>query len=140
MKPRFARATIATKTERTFNRYRTKVAKINQHHFSNILDANHKGSSNSQDSFPPPGSSSTSMDGYSGFQGGYPPGAAPGYNEPMQRSPSQTNSQSPHPGKISILSLLTQFLFAVFFVCWVNFSFPENFLQENCGIRLFHVE
>lgn len=39
------------------------------------------------------------MDGYSGFQGGYPPGSGPGYNEPMQRSPSQTNSQSPHSGK-----------------------------------------
>lgn len=65
------------------------------------VETNFKGSSNSQDSFPPPGSTPTSMDGYGGYPGGYPPGAGgPGYNEPpsMQRPPSQSNSQSPHSG------------------------------------------
>lgn len=42
------------------------------------------------------------MDGYGGYPGpggGYPPGAAPDYNNPqMQRPPSQNNTQSPHPG------------------------------------------
>ncbi|KAJ4446548.1 hypothetical protein ANN_13244 [Periplaneta americana] len=53
-------------------------------------------SSNSQDSFPAPGSSGTSMDGY-GY--GYPPGSTPDYNpQPMQRPASQTNAPSPHPG------------------------------------------
>lgn len=54
------------------------------------------GSSNSQDSFPAPGSSGTSMDGY-GY--GYPPGSTPDYSSPpMQRPASQTNAPSPHPG------------------------------------------
>ncbi|XP_037039675.1 trithorax group protein osa isoform X4 [Bradysia coprophila] len=62
-------------------------------------ETNFKGSSNSQDSFPPPGSASSSMDGYGGYPTGYPPNTGPGYNEPqMQRPPSQSNSQSPHPG------------------------------------------
>lgn len=63
------------------------------------------GSSNSQDSFPAPGSSGgASMDGYGGYPGGYPPGAggpAGEYNPSaaMQRPPSQSNqTQSPHPG------------------------------------------
>ncbi|XP_055677490.1 trithorax group protein osa isoform X4 [Lutzomyia longipalpis] len=57
------------------------------------------GSSNSQDSFPPPGSSGASMDGYSGYPSAYPQGSTPDYNSPpMQRPPSQTNAQSPHPG------------------------------------------
>ncbi|XP_063707562.1 trithorax group protein osa isoform X3 [Culicoides brevitarsis] len=65
------------------------------------------GSSNSQDSFPPPGSSGGSMDGYgTPYPGqtapaGYPPGGPPGpdYNQPpMQRPPSQTTPQSAHPG------------------------------------------
>lgn len=55
------------------------------------------GSSNSQDSFPPPGSSSTSMDGY-GSYGGYPPGSTPDYNATMQRPSSQANAPSPHAG------------------------------------------
>lgn len=66
---------------------------------SSVTETNFKGSSNSQDSFPPPGSASSSMDGYGGYPTGYPPNTGPGYNEPqMQRPPSQTNSQSPHPG------------------------------------------
>ncbi|KAJ3639831.1 hypothetical protein Zmor_003167 [Zophobas morio] len=52
------------------------------------------GSSNSQDSFPPPGSGGTSMDGY-GY--GYPPGGNPEYNPP-QRPSSQSNAPSPHGG------------------------------------------
>ncbi|XP_044741667.1 trithorax group protein osa isoform X3 [Chrysoperla carnea] len=55
------------------------------------------GSSNSQDSFPTPGSSGASMDGYGGY--GYPPGSQPDYNSPQmqQRPSSQTNAPSPHP-------------------------------------------
>lgn len=64
-----------------------------------VSDANHKGSSNSQDSFPPPGSSSTSMDSYVAYPAGYPPNSGQNYNENMQRSPSQTNQQPP-TGKI----------------------------------------
>nr|XP_015833025.1 PREDICTED: trithorax group protein osa isoform X2 [Tribolium castaneum] len=52
------------------------------------------GSSNSQDSFPPPGSGGTSMDGY-GY--GYPPAGNPEYN-PQQRPSSQSNAPSPHGG------------------------------------------
>lgn len=62
------------------------------------------GSSNSQDSFPPPGSGGASLDGYGGYPGQYPPtpaGQQPDYNaSPMQRPPSQSNAQSPHPGTI----------------------------------------
>ena len=54
------------------------------------------GSSNSQDSFPPPGSGGTSMDGY-GY--GYPPGGNPEYNPP-QRPSSQSNAPSPHGGEL----------------------------------------
>lgn len=59
------------------------------------------GSSNSQDSFPAPGSSGTSMDGYSNF--GYQPGPGSGstseYNSsPIQRPSSQSNATSPHTG------------------------------------------
>lgn len=44
-------------------------AKNNNSIILNVADANHKGgSSNSQDSFPPPGSSSTSMDSYGMYQ------------------------------------------------------------------------
>lgn len=65
-------------------------------------ETNFKGSSNSQDSFPPPGSTPTSMDGYGGYPSGYPPGTGPGYNEPsMQRPPSQNNAQTPHTGTYS---------------------------------------
>lgn len=69
------------------------------------------GSSNSQDSFPPPGSNPSSMDGYGGYPSGYPPGAGPGYNEPppMQRPPSQSNSQSPHSGT-------NHFIFVFYFI------------------------
>lgn len=58
------------------------------------------GSSNSQDSFPPPGSGGASMDGY----GNYPsqpyaqPPVAPGQPGEYQRPPSQSNAQqTPHP-------------------------------------------
>lgn len=76
-----------------------------------------KGSSNSQDSFPPPGSSGGSMDGYGPpYAGQPPPGtypmqpgqpvAGPEYNQPpMQRPPSQTTPQAPHPGKTLIFYL-----------------------------------
>lgn len=62
-----------------------------------VSDANHKGSSNSQDSFPAPGSSSTSMDGYNAYPAGYPPpsSAGPNYNETIQRPPSQATQQAP---------------------------------------------
>lgn len=57
------------------------------------------GSSNSQDSFPAPGSSGASLDGYGGYGSGYPLGSGPDYNSSnMSRPPSQTNSQIPHPG------------------------------------------
>lgn len=74
------------------------------------------GSSNSQDSFPAPGSSSASMDGYPGYPGGPggypPPGSTPDYNAPpMQRPPSQNTAQSPHPGKI--LKNFFSFIFLV---------------------------
>lgn len=67
--------------------------------FGNIL----AGSSNSQDSFPAPGSAAnTSMDGYPQYPGSYPggPGPQPDYGAAgqMQRPPSQSNAQSPHPG------------------------------------------
>lgn len=66
------------------------------------------GSSNSQDSFPAPGSGGGSMDGYAGYPGQqYPPTAAgqPDYVSPMQRPPSQTNAQTPHPtGKYKFYS------------------------------------
>lgn len=63
------------------------------------------GSSNSQDSFPPPGSGSGSMDGYGGY--GYPPGANPDYSGPPQRPSSQANAPSPHGGKKHPLYLCT---------------------------------
>lgn len=70
------------------------------------------GSSNSQDSFPPPGSSGASMDGYGGYPGGYPQGSTPDYNSPpMQRPPSQNNAQSPHPGNFFL-----HFLFNILFL------------------------
>ncbi|XP_051157885.1 trithorax group protein osa isoform X4 [Leptopilina boulardi] len=61
-----------------------------------------KGSSNSQDSFPAAGSSSTSMDGYGSYQGSYP-GGAPGvpggdYTPPPPRPPSQSSAPTPHQG------------------------------------------
>lgn len=61
------------------------------------------GSSNSQDSFPAPvGAANTSMDGYPAYPGNYP-GAGPqpdyGAAGQMPRPPSQSNAQSPHPGK-----------------------------------------
>uniref|UniRef100_A0A336MFS4 CSON000444 protein n=1 Tax=Culicoides sonorensis TaxID=179676 RepID=A0A336MFS4_CULSO len=65
------------------------------------------GSSNSQDSFPPPGSSGGSMDGYGTPYPGQPtpgtypgqPNAGPEFNQPpIQRPPSQTTAQSPHTG------------------------------------------
>ncbi|XP_026475128.1 trithorax group protein osa isoform X4 [Ctenocephalides felis] len=57
------------------------------------------GSSNSQDSFPAPGSSGASLDGYGGYGSSYPLGSGPDYNSSnMSRPPSQTNSQIPHPG------------------------------------------
>lgn len=62
----------------------------------NSTETNFKGSSNSQDSFPAPGSAGASLDGYGGYPGGYPAGPG-GYNE---RPPSQSNAQAgPHPGK-----------------------------------------
>ncbi|KAF5285273.1 hypothetical protein FQR65_LT13287 [Abscondita terminalis] len=57
------------------------------------------GSSNSQDSFPAPGSGGASMDGYGGY--GYPPGGNPDYNTPPQRPSSQANAPSPHGGTSS---------------------------------------
>lgn len=59
------------------------------------------GSSNSQDSFPAPGASNASMDGYNNYPAGYPPATATGeYNAAsnMPRPPSQNNPQNPHPG------------------------------------------
>lgn len=70
------------------------------------------GSSNSQDSFPAPGSGGGSMDGYTGYPGQqYPTAAAgqPDYTSAMQRPPSQTNAQTPHPAgktKFSVFHLL----------------------------------
>lgn len=49
------------------------------------------GSSNSQDSFPAPGSGSQSMDGYGSY--GYQPGGNQDFNGPSQRP-----SPSPHGG------------------------------------------
>lgn len=74
------------------------------------------GSSNSQDSFPPPGSSGGSMDGYgtpypgqtppTGYTG--QPGPGPEYNQPpMQRPPSQTTPQSAHPGNFTLFFIYT---------------------------------
>ncbi|XP_025834500.1 trithorax group protein osa isoform X2 [Agrilus planipennis] len=51
------------------------------------------GSSNSQDSFPPPGSGGASMDG---FNYGYPSGGNPDYNAQSQRT--QSNAPSGHVG------------------------------------------
>lgn len=67
------------------------------------------GSSNSQDSFPAPGSGGGSMDGYGGYPGQQYPAAAPGQPEyaPMQRPPSQSNAQTPHaPGKYQHFTFL----------------------------------
>ncbi len=68
------------------------------------------GSSNSQDSFPAPGSGGGSMDGYTGYPGNYPPtpGQQPDYNvSPMPRPSSQSNAQSPHTGMF-LYSLITK--------------------------------
>jgi hypothetical protein len=74
------------------------------------------GSSNSQDSFPAPGSSGTSMDGY-GY--GYPPGSTPDYSSPpMQRPASQTNAPSPHPGKSGGLVYVSCY---IYYWCWNRF-------------------
>uniref|UniRef100_A0A1Y1K1P8 ARID domain-containing protein n=1 Tax=Photinus pyralis TaxID=7054 RepID=A0A1Y1K1P8_PHOPY len=54
------------------------------------------GSSNSQDSFPAPGSGGASMDGYGGY--GYASSTNPDYNTPPQRPSSQANAPSPHGG------------------------------------------
>lgn len=66
-------------------------------------ETNFKGSSNSQDSFPAPGSAGASLDGYGGYPGGYPPGPGGGGGGPgayNERPPSQNNAQAgPHPGK-----------------------------------------
>ncbi|XP_020717566.1 trithorax group protein osa isoform X3 [Ceratitis capitata] len=62
------------------------------------------GSSNSQDSFPAPGTAANaSMDGYPGYPSGYPgtAGPQPDYGAAggqMQRPPSQSNAQTPHAG------------------------------------------
>ena len=64
------------------------------------------GSSNSQDSFPAPGSGGASMDGYSGYSA-YPPSNNTDYNSQQQRPSSQANAPSPHggagSGKIEII-------------------------------------
>lgn len=91
-------ASVPSPGESTTTSQRDNELQINDRPVS---DANHKGSSNSQDSFPPPGSSSTSMDSYSAYPAGYPPpnNAGPNYNEQVQRSPSQPNPQAPpHSG------------------------------------------
>lgn len=80
------------------------------------------GSSNSQDSFPAPGSSSASMDGYSGY--GYPPGSTTDYSSSMQRPSSQTNAPSPHAGKV-----LHLFIF-------VEVDQQANQLRTNIGAYL----
>jgi AT-rich interactive domain-containing protein 1 len=54
------------------------------------------GSSNSQDSFPPPGSGGASMDGYGNYPAQQYPQSA-GSQSDYQRPPSQTNAQSSHP-------------------------------------------
>lgn len=58
------------------------------------------GSSNSQDSFPAPGSGGGSMDGYGGY-GGYPPTSGNPDYPPSQR-PSSQSAPSPHGGKLTI--------------------------------------
>lgn len=55
------------------------------------------GSSNSQDSFPAPGSGGGSLDGYGGYPQYPPTPGQPDYASPMQRPPSQSNAQTPHP-------------------------------------------
>lgn len=70
------------------------------------------GSSNSQDSFPAPGSGGGSLDGYTGYSGQQYPSSAPGqpeYASPMQRPPSQSNAQAPHAaGKYSLCTQLSR--------------------------------
>ncbi|XP_015594992.1 trithorax group protein osa isoform X2 [Cephus cinctus] len=59
------------------------------------------GSSNSQDSFPAAGSSSTSMDGYGSYQSNYTsnaPGGSSAEYTPPPRPPSQSSAPSPHQG------------------------------------------
>uniref|UniRef100_A0A182YSS6 ARID domain-containing protein n=1 Tax=Anopheles stephensi TaxID=30069 RepID=A0A182YSS6_ANOST len=54
------------------------------------------GSSNSQDSFPAPGSSSASMDGYGPYPGsGYPPGSTPDYVQQQQQQQQGTAGGPP---------------------------------------------
>lgn len=74
------------------------------------------GSSNSQDSFPAPGSGGTSIDGYGGY--GYPPGSNTDYNASPQRPSSQTNAPSPHAGDFNVLTyFLTTFEYT--FSCFI---------------------
>lgn len=68
------------------------------------------------------------MDGYGGYPSGYPPGAGPGYNEPppMQRPPSQSNSQSPHSGKKNLFLFIYNFHIKLIFN-HLLFIFLHNF-------------
>lgn len=95
------------------------------------LDAgttNSTGSSNSQDSFPaqPGGGPNTPIDGYQGYSGSgaYPSPAVPqpDYGAPgqMQRPPSQSNSQPPHPGKQATLLfklIACKYVYKCYFFC-----------------------
>lgn len=71
------------------------------------------GSSNSQDSFPAPGSGSASMDGYGGY--GYQPGGNQDFNGPSQRPSSQTNAPSPHGGTAACCHII--FVYEEFCFC-----------------------
>lgn len=55
------------------------------------------------------GAANTSMDGYPAYPGNYP-GAGPqpdyGAAGQMPRPPSQSNAQSPHPGKCRVSAFL----------------------------------
>jgi len=75
------------------------------------------GSSNSQDSFPAPGSGGgSSLDGYGGYPGQYP--QTPNqqdYATPMQRPPSQSNAQAPHPPGKYLFVLFSFHLIIMFY-------------------------
>lgn len=99
------------------------------------------GSSNSQDSFPAPGSGSASMDGYGGYS--YPPGGNQDFNGPSQRPSSQTNAPSPHGGTASycyIIFIYKEFCFVIqkclfvwsWFLCISHFLSVEYCICSVC--------
>lgn len=84
--------------------------------------------------------------GVGGVSGGYPPpGGAPDYNQqPMQRPPSQTNTQSPHPGKTNsmykttLTIILTSSIISSYHtITSISMFFLSEFIKLNFCFVLF---